>query len=328
MITNYIFIFSSGFLLTSAFILLLKKSTLRLNLLINAGIPLIGGIAMGLSFALISFFSCFILNKFSPMILGIIIAALIMLIFGIIDDWRELSIKAKFSVQIIATILLVLFGIRTQIVYIGALPNMIITFFWVLGITNAFNHLDVMDGLAASTAVIISLAFFIISLLGSNINIAILSLVLLSASIGFLIFNLPPAKIYMGNAGSHFLGFVLAAIAISISYASLERKTALLSPILILGLPLFDTAFLILTRLKNNISPFRKSNDHLALKLLSIGYSKKKTLSALVILCLLFCFCGILVSQARNIFGLIIITLVILFSLTVLLRMHKVSING
>jgi len=262
------------------------------------------------------------------MILGIIIAALIMLIFGIIDDWRELSIKAKFSVQIIATILLVLFGIRTQIVYIGALPNMIITFFWVLGITNAFNHLDVMDGLAASTAVIISLAFFIISLLGSNINIAILSLVLLSASIGFLIFNLPPAKIYMGNAGSHFLGFVLAAIAISISYASLERKTALLSPILILGLPLFDTAFLILTRLKNNISPFRKSNDHLALKLLSIGYSKKKTLSALVILCLLFCFCGILVSQARNIFGLIIITLVILFSLTVLLRMHKVSING
>jgi UDP-GlcNAc:undecaprenyl-phosphate GlcNAc-1-phosphate transferase len=257
---------------------------------------------------------------------GIIIASFIMLVFGIIDDWRELSILAKFLVQIIATTLMIAFGVRTQIAYIGNLANIIITFIWVLGISNAFNHLDVIDGLASGTAIIVSCAFFIISFLGGDIKNVILVLALSGAIFSFFIYNLPPAKIYMGNSGSHFLGFVLAAIALAISYAPLERKVALLSPLLILGFPIFDTVFLILMRLKQGRSVFKKSNDHLALRFLKMGYSKVKTLKAMLSLCLFFCLCGIVVSQVSNQWGITTIAFVVLVIFVLTKKMGKIQI--
>jgi len=287
------------------------------------GIPLIGGIAIGLSFVLASTLSLSLYRGFSKEIIGIIIASFMMLIFGVIDDLRELSISAKFLVQIIATSLLILFGIKTQIVYIGDLANIIITFIWVLGIANAINHLDVVDAVAAGTAMFAGLAFFVISLFNGDIKTAILSVALVAATISFLIYNFPPAKIYMGNAGSHFLGFVLAAIALVISYAPLERKVALLSPIVILGLPIFDTAFLILMRTIKKSLPFKKSNDHLALIFLALGYSKKKTLLTMVSLCLVFSVSGVLLSQVSNLLGIGIIVVLVLMSLVLTIRMGK-----
>lgn len=258
---------------------------------------------------------------------GIVFAALIMLIFGIIDDFKELSILAKLVIQIIASTVLINFGIRTQMVYIGNTLNIIITYIWVIGITNAFNHLDIMDGLAAGTALIVNLSLLVAFLLTNCNEITFLSLALMGAIISFLIFNRPPAKIYMGNAGSHFLGFILSAIVLSISFAPLERKLALLSPLLILGLPIFDTAFLILMRIKRGKLPFEKSNDHIALRLLAQGYSKKKTLFAVLSLCIFFSSCGILVSRVSNIFSLIIVVLVILVSLIITYGLSKVAIN-
>lgn len=107
----------------------------------------------------------------------------------------------------------------------------------------------------------------------------------------------------MGNSGSHFLGFLIAGIALAISYAPLHRKIALLSPVVILGLPIFDTAFLILARLLKRKMPFNKSDDHLALRFIAGGYSKKKTLLAMLVLCFLFCLFGVLLSQVSNIAG-------------------------
>src|SRR3989338_3074225 len=107
----------------------------------------------------------------------------------------ELSIWAKLLVQIIATTALVFFGVKTKIVFFGTFLNLAITYIWVLAITNAFNHLDIMDGLAAGTAIIVSFAFFIISLLNKDMKSAILSLTLTGAAAGFFIYNLPPAKI-------------------------------------------------------------------------------------------------------------------------------------
>lgn len=321
---NYLFIVLSAFSLGLFFIFLFKKLAVRYNLLIYKGIPLIGGMAMGLSFLIVSLSVFFVYRSLPQEALGIIITSLIMLIFGVIDDLRELSIPAKFLVQIIAISLLIFFGIRTRIVYIGNITNIIITFIWVLGITNAFNHLDVIDGLASGTTVIVSLAFFVISFLNGDIKTMILSLALAAAAFSFLIRNLPPARIYMGNSGSHFLGFILAAIALIISYAPLERKIALLSPLLILGLPIFDTAFLILMRIAKKSLPFKKSNDHLALRLLAIGYSKKKALLTMLSLCLFFSLCGILLSKVSNLFGIIIVAFVVLASLALSIKMSKV----
>ncbi|MBU1727300.1 MAG: undecaprenyl/decaprenyl-phosphate alpha-N-acetylglucosaminyl 1-phosphate transferase, partial [Candidatus Omnitrophica bacterium] len=248
-----------------------------------------------------------------------------MLIFGLLDDCRELSIIAKFLVQIIATTVLVIFGIRTQIVYIGAPMNILITFIWVIGITNAFNHLDVMDAVAAATAMIVSLAFLVISILNNDLKTALFSLVLFGAVSGFMIFNFPPAKVYMGNSGSHFVGFVLAAMTLVISYAPMERKIALFSPLLILGLPIFDTLFVILMRISKRQLPFRKSADHLPLRFLALGYSKKQSLLFMCLLGVIFALFGIALSRVANLLGLIIIVAAFCLSTVITLRMSKVS---
>jgi UDP-GlcNAc:undecaprenyl-phosphate GlcNAc-1-phosphate transferase len=328
MLINYLVIILNGFLAGIFFVSLLKRFALRYKILIPQGIPLVGGIAMGGSFLVACLVDSWFYGGFSQEAWGIIVTSFIMLIFGIIDDWRELSILAKFSVQIIATSLLISFGIRTQIVNIGNIPNIIITFIWILGISNAFNHLDVIDGLAAGTAIVVSCSLFIISFLNSDIKNAILALALSGVIFSFLIRNLPPAKIYMGNAGSHFLGFILAADALAISYAPLERKIALFSPLLILGLPIFDTAFLILVRVIKKKLPFRKSNDHLALRFLALGYSKRRILWTLLALGIFFSLCGIFVSQASNLFGIVIIVFAFLVSLVITRRMGRVVVNG
>jgi UDP-GlcNAc:undecaprenyl-phosphate/decaprenyl-phosphate GlcNAc-1-phosphate transferase len=324
---DYPFLFISSFTLSIIFITILKKFSLEYNLLMPKGMPLIGGLGIGLTFILVLLLSFLTKHGLSKEAISIIISSGLMLIFGVIDDWRELSIWAKFLVQIIATGLLILFGIRTQIVYIGNILNIIITFIWVLGITNAFNHLDIMDGVTAGTAIIVSFSFFVISVLNADARTALLSLTLTGAILGFFLYNYPPAKIYMGNAGSHFLGFVLAATALIISYAPLERKIALLSPLVILGLPIFDTAFLILMRLIKKNLPFNKSNDHLALRFLALGYSKKKALFAMLKICLFFCLSAMAISQLPNSWGIGITVLVILITLFIAFRMSKIAVN-
>ncbi len=318
----------SSFLTAIICIFLFRKLSLRYKILIVEGVPFIGGIAISLSFIFVSLVGFLFYGNLSQAALAIIVTSFIMLLFGLIDDWRELSILAKFSVEVIATALLIFFGVRTYIVYIGGPLNIIITFIWVIGITNAFNHLDIMDGLAAGTAVIISFAFFVISLSNGEIQTGILSLVLAAAGLGFLFYNWPPATIYMGNTGSHFLGFVLAAIAMLISYAPMERKVALFSPVLILGLPIFDTAFVIAIRVFKKVSPFKKSNDHLALRFLALGYSKKKALFFMLSFCLFFCLCGITVSRVSNPWGIGVIISAVLATLIVAFKMNKVTAHG
>jgi len=328
MLINYLFIALSGFSFGVLFIWILNNYIRRRKVLISQNIPLVGGIGMGLSFIFVSLISFLLQYGLSRQVMGIVISATIMLVFGIIDDWRELSIAAKLFVQVIATSFLILFGIKTEIVYIGNLLNIIITFIWVLGITNAFNHLDIIDGLAGGTALIVSLAFFAISLLSGDVKTIILTLALSGSILSFLIRNFPPAKIYMGNSGSHFLGFILAAIALVISYAPLERKVALLTPLLILGFPIFDSALLVLMRISNGRSAFKKSNDHLALKLLRIRYSKKMALFLLLALCLFFSLCGLVVSQVPNPLGITVVTFVILVSLVLTKKISNIKIDG
>lgn len=328
MLTDYFIPALIVFVLSVVFVYLLKKAALRDKKLVHNGIPLVGGIAFGISFILICLFSFTAQDIVSKEIIGIALSSLVMLIFGIIDDWKELSVQAKFVVQIIAASVLIFFGIRTYIVSIGIFWNIVITLIWILGIANAFNHLDVIDGLAGTAAVITSCAFVIISFLNNDPTVGLISVILLGAVSGFLVFNLPPARVYMGNAGSHLLGFILAAVALLISYAPLERKIALLTPLLILGLPIFDTAFLILVRLMKKMSPFKKSNDHPPLKLLALGYSKKKALLIMLAVGAFFSICGLLLSQVSNFSGLIILMIVIFSGLVIANRLIRIEVHG
>ena len=160
---NYLFIILGTFLLSAVSVNIIKKLSLKFNFFISRGVPVSGGSGISLSFFLVSFYIFCFSHTLSREVSGVLFSSMVMLIFGIIDDWRELSVIAKLIVQIIAVSVLVSFGVRAQIVYIGNFLNILITVIWVLGITNAINHLDVMDGVAAGVAVIVSLAFFVIS---------------------------------------------------------------------------------------------------------------------------------------------------------------------
>ena len=207
------------------------------------------------------------------------------------------------------------------------MANLGLTIIWVLGITNAFNHLDVMDGVAVGVAVIAAGGLSIICFLSADSNMLLLFLPLIGAALGFLIFNLPPAKVYLGNAGSHFLGFILASSALALSYAPLERRVALLSPVAVLGFPVFDTVFVVWMRILKRRSAFRKSADHLALRFLKMGHSKSKALFYMLLLALFFSLSGVLLSRLANFPGFILISTVVMAGLLVGVKMAKVAVD-
>ncbi|MCM8799270.1 MAG: undecaprenyl/decaprenyl-phosphate alpha-N-acetylglucosaminyl 1-phosphate transferase [Candidatus Omnitrophica bacterium] len=327
MLNLNIYIFLYSFLLSSVIIFIIKNISLKRKIFISQDTPLIGGIAIGISFILSAIVGFSIFGGFNIKILGFLLASFLMLLFGIIDDYKEFSVPTKFFVQIIATLILVSFNIKTQIMGIGNLLNLTITFLWVIGITNAFNHLDIIDGLAGGVSFIVGLSFFIISLFNKDMQVMVVSLVLLGPILSFLIYNMPPAKIYMGNSGSHLVGFILSSQAIMLSYASLDRKVALVSPILILGCPIYDTSFLILMRLKNKRSIFRKSKDHLVFRFLSLTHSYKKSLIYMYLITIIFSASGIAISQLSNIYSIFIIFSIGILATLLTINMSKINVQ-
>jgi UDP-GlcNAc:undecaprenyl-phosphate GlcNAc-1-phosphate transferase len=132
----------------------------------------------------------------------------------------------------------------------------------------------------------------------------------------------------MGNAGSHFLGFILAATALSVHYANLETKLALSAPVLILGLPIFDILFVILMRIRNGRSAFNKSNDHLALRLLKAGYSKKSALVFMATLALIFASCGLAIVGLQGLNALFPLTLALIIGIATAKKLSAIRVDG
>jgi UDP-GlcNAc:undecaprenyl-phosphate GlcNAc-1-phosphate transferase len=324
---NYLIIFTSALIFSMLFTLLLAKFSLKNKLLKTKNIPLVGGLGVGLAFIFTLFLGIFALHLPLTGILAIAVASLAMLLFGIIDDLRELSVVHKFLVQSICAVYLISCGIKTEIMYLGFWGNAVITFFWLLGVTNAFNLLDILDGLTTGLVLIISSAFLLMGFLSADLNVQVLSLILCACSIGFLFFNFPPARVYLGNSGSHFFGLLLASVALVIHYASESNLFALFSPVVILGLPIMDTALLIIFRLVRKKLPFNKSKDHLALRIKALGFSPSKILLIMYLLCFIFSACGVVITRVSNPLALSIIIAVCLFSIGVFPKLIKIEVD-
>jgi UDP-GlcNAc:undecaprenyl-phosphate/decaprenyl-phosphate GlcNAc-1-phosphate transferase len=307
----YGIVFASNLVLVFLFTLLAARLSLRSKLLYK-GLPLIGGIAIAVSF----FMSMFIFAAPVLHAVGVIMAASVLVfLMGLVDDLRELSVKVKFIFQVFAACLVALYGTRTHIIYFGTTVNFLITVAWIVGITNAFNLLDIADGIAGGCALIACGGLAAVAWLDGGQSFPVFMLLALGGAIcGFLIFNLPPAKVYLGNSGSHFIGFVIAVTAIQINYAGMGRGMALLTPLIILGFPVFDTLFLILIRMSKSQLPFQKTKDHIALRLQTLGYRPKKILLIMLLICLLFSAGGVLISQVSNIPGVFIVTILLLIA--------------
>ena len=247
--------------------------------------PRIGGLAIIFGFTVATL--CF--AQPSRQLYGTLAGAAIIAVMGVIDDCKNLPAKLKFVIQIIAALVVVFAGdikidVFTNPNFLSDNPywvlpewlSVTLTVIWIVFITNAVNFIDGLDGLAAGVSAIMSISLVIISIRVGEYSIAILGIALMGSCFGFLPFNFNPAKIFMGDTGSTFLGFMLATLSIQgvfKSYAVISFAV----PLLILGLPLFDALFAMIRRILRGQSPMTADRGHLHHRLVDMGFSQKQT---------------------------------------------------
>ena len=247
--------------------------------------PRIGGLAIIFGFTVATL--CF--AQPSRQLYGTLAGAAIIAVMGVIDDCKNLPAKLKFVIQIIAALVVVFAGdikidVFTNPNFLSDNPywvlpewlSVTLTVIWIVFITNAVNFIDGLDGLAAGVSAIMSISLVFISIRVGEYSIAILGIARMGSCFGFLPFNFNPAKIFMGDTGSTFLGFMLATLSIQgvfKSYAVISFAV----PLLILGLPLFDALFAMIRRILRGQSPMTADRGHLHHRLVDMGFSQKQT---------------------------------------------------
>jgi len=262
----------------------------------SGSIPRLGGVGFVMAFAVTV---CLYLSTQSNLsirlFLPIIIAGLVIFIFGVIDDFFELPAKLKFLIQIISTFIMIFSGTRfTQFgpLNLGVLSYPI-TFCWVIGVINAFNLIDGVDSLCGGISTLILFTLGILYSMAFRMDIAGICFILMAAIAGFLLYNKPKAKIFMGDGGSQFLGFMIAAIPLFPFGNSFDYNRTLVAWILA-SIPILDTLAAIWRRTREGRSFFSPDRAHLHHKLMNMGYSTKGLLTILLTLQIGLCaFVGI-----------------------------------
>lgn len=246
-------------------------------------IPYLGGIGIFFGFVLGLIFARLFHQISGLQATGIIIGSIVILFLGFWDDlkWKQFGNPIlKLVYQLLAGSFIVLILIKIGVNFnfsISALIAAVIAGFYIIGTMNAINMQDGIDGLAGGIIAISLIGFIYLSIIQENVFALIVSLSLLGGILGFLIYNWHPASIFMGDNGSHFLGFLIAVLAIMFTGHPLYNLKQFIGPILIIGLPIFDTALAIIRRLLKKTSPFQGDRDHLYDKLNQKGLSTKKT---------------------------------------------------
>ena len=245
---------------------------------------LLGGIAIWASWVIVA---TFFIPQFNYK-LPILLSATAIFILGLIDDIVKLNPQVKLVGQIIIASSLTLSGIVIEIIPYPVI-SIPFTILWLVGITNSFNLLDNMDGLSAGIAAIASASLGIFLVQSGNYNIAMLAFILTGASLGFLVYNFNPAKIFMGDCGSMFLGFLLSSTAIIGTWREASNLIAtMVVPLLVLGIPIFDTTFVTLTRKLRGKAISEGGKDHISHRLVALGLSEKRVVLSLYGFSILF----------------------------------------
>ena len=256
----------------------------------NHPIPRMGGLAIFFGFLL----SVLVFLPLSKQYRGMLLGAVIIVILGIFDDIYALPAKPKFLVQIVAALIAVHAGCRIYILsninifssdpfWVLGWLSIPISVFWIVGITNAVNLIDGLDGLANGVSAISAATVLVIALICSEAQVAVVMAALVGACVGFLPYNLNPAKMFMGDTGATFLGFILSTMSIQ----GLFKFYAVISfavPFLILGLPIFDTAFAMIRRMAHGQSPMHADRGHIHHRLIDMGLNQKQAVATLYVI--------------------------------------------
>jgi len=264
---------------------------------------------------------------------GIMLGSGIALLIGILDDVWGVKATIKLISIFLLTLLLKKYGVTSNLPFqkFGVnsdIANTVVSLVWIAGITSAINALDHMDGLAGGVSLVACLSYFAVSLQTYNFFWGLISISLAGAMLGFLFFNKNPAKIFMGDSGSFFIGFTLAATGLMGGWSSNPIKASII-PVLILSLPIFDLAFVIISRhLNGTTKTLREAitycgKDHIGHRMIKLGFSQK---SAAWIICIFSLAVSISAITVRNLSGceaLLILFQIVLMYLVVLLMMKR-----
>jgi len=250
---------------------LMRKAALQLGIVDNPDgrlkkhdrvTPYLGGLAVFIAFL----FTVGIFTDFGPETLGLLLSGSIALMVGLLDDFGAMTPPQKLLGQTLAAVVLVKSGIYIKLEFIPVWLAVPLTIFWVVAVSNALNIIDILDGLAAGVSTIAAFSIAIANFMAGRYAVALLSVILAGAILGFLRHNFHPAKIYLGDAGSLFIGFMLAALSMNAGYTR-ANLLAVISPVLILGIPLFDLMLVMWIRWRSGIPVMKGSPDHFALRL-------------------------------------------------------------
>ncbi|AEG61850.1 glycosyltransferase family 4 protein [Desulforamulus ruminis] len=248
--------------------------------------PRLGGLAVFLAFTGAVLFTQQLNNK----LIGLLVGGLLIVLLGILDDTRGLPAKVKLVGQIAAAAAVIPFGIQVEFITnpingdllhlgIWGIP---VTIFWIISVTNAVNLIDGLDGLAGGTSFIaaLTMAAIIWQQDGTGMEVTLLALVLAASILGFLRYNFFPAKIFLGDTGSMFLGYALGTLAV-MGVTKTATAISVIVPMVILGLPLLDVLFAILRRYQSQRPIFQPDKEHLHHRLMALGLSHRQTVLAI-----------------------------------------------
>ncbi len=283
----------------------------------NKPMPIGGGLGMYIVISLLSFY---FLNVDKTLIM-LIVGSTIIVVSGLIDDKKGLSPKAKVAFQVLAAVCLVIGGVKIEfftnplgaeeILVLINLLSIPITIFWVCGITNTINLIDGLDGLAAGISMICAISMFFITRRFNHVAATLVCALIAGACLGFLPYNFNPAKIFMGDTGALYLGFMLSFITIQ---GVMKRAVVLMMfvPALALGVPVFDTAFAMIRRKLHGKSIVEADKGHLHHRLLAKGLNQRQTVLILYSISIIFGILANFLADFQSQVGLIISILIIL----------------
>ncbi len=249
-----------------------------------------------------------------PTVLGVLLASTVVALTGLLDDYRPLPAWAKLGGQFLGFLILAYFGIRVRLPVPDAV-NYGITLLWLLGITNAINFLDNMDGLSAGIAAVTSSFILLLALFNGQFLVGALAAGLLGACLGFLRYNFPPARIFMGDVGSLFLGFLLAVLGIQLRFPDNSNFVTWMVPVFLFGLPIFDMTLVVISRLRRGLSPNTAGKDHTSHRLVRLGFSPREAVLILYLFSGILGMMALFITQASIVEGYVVGALAALLGL-------------
>ena len=314
--TEYFLLFVIAYLLVGLLTPVLRKIAIATDVVDRPNsshkshkkpVPYLGGVAIIIGIISISYSTSLISNFTSStfwLATSVLGPALVLGLIGLWDDIKNLPPLPRFIAQSIAGVFTASILIITDNVGNptgSTFFDSLITVIWVVGICNSINFFDNLDGGAAGTVAISSIMLAYLALSGDQYLIAALSTVTAGATLGFLVWNKSPAKIYMGDAGALFLGVLLATLTVRFQPNAQTQVASYLIPIFLLALPILDTTVAVTSRIKRGLSPFQGGQDHLSHRLIRAGYSRRSAAFSLWGLSALFGGVAILISQVGGV---------------------------